>query len=60
MWGVITLSMVYQSRVDRISTDLDELRKALNERAKHLGIEVKEQPAIETRFGEISMIHMKL
>jgi hypothetical protein len=52
--------MVYQSRVDRISTDLDELRKALNERAKHLGIEVKEQPAIETPFGEVSMIHMKL
>ncbi|CAK9200109.1 unnamed protein product [Sphagnum troendelagicum] len=40
-----------QSRVDRISTDLDELRKALNERAKHLSIEVKEQPAIETPFG---------
>jgi len=51
--------MVYQSRVDRISTDLDELRKALNERAKHLGIEVKEKPATETPFGEVSMIHMK-
>jgi epidermal growth factor receptor substrate 15 len=40
-----------QSRVNRISTDLDELRKALNERAKHLGMEVKEKPAIETPFG---------
>ncbi|CAM6115993.1 unnamed protein product [Calypogeia fissa] len=40
-----------QSKADRISSDLDELKKALNERAKRLGLNVKATAPTEQQFG---------
>ncbi|KAG6548689.1 hypothetical protein Mapa_009844 [Marchantia paleacea] len=40
-----------QSKADRISLDLDELKKALNERARRLGLLVKETAPTEQQFG---------
>ncbi|BFI25676.1 epidermal growth factor receptor substrate 15 [Marchantia polymorpha subsp. ruderalis] len=40
-----------QIKADRISMDLDELKKALNERARRLGLRVKETAPTEQQFG---------
>lgn len=40
-----------QSKADRIHHDLDELKKALNERSKRLGLEVKASAPTEQSFG---------
>ncbi|KAL2649255.1 hypothetical protein R1flu_017383 [Riccia fluitans] len=40
-----------QSKADRISSDLDKLKKALNERARRLGLHVKATAPSEQQFG---------
>lgn len=54
--AVLTLLQCYhfQVRADRIQSDLEELGKALNERCKKFGLNVKSTAVIELPFGNFT------